>query len=168
MCLQWIRYFLQHQLSLVLRAFSLPLLFKDRKIINKTSTNDSAGSKEKGLLRDTKLSPGDSVEEEDPEQNHFRVWNATQVLLNSTAGFLPSTRRTENPIYNLYIFSGCLPQTISHFRNLILIICSLFSLKRFMPNLSLIIWAVFTQEKKTQHSLCLWGHCISWVHGVCH
>lgn len=74
MCLQHVRRSHQHQLSLGLGSFSVPLLFKDRKILNKVSTNGSTGSREKGLLRDIKLSLGDSgTEEEDPEQNQLRV-----------------------------------------------------------------------------------------------
>lgn len=56
MCLQHVKCFHQHLLSLGFGAFSVPFLFKDRKILNKVSTNGSTGSREKGLLRDIKLS----------------------------------------------------------------------------------------------------------------
>lgn len=80
MCLQHVKCFHQYLLSLSFGVFSVPLLFKDRKILNKVSTNGSTGSREKGLLRDIKLSLGDSgTQEEDPEQNQLRVSNVTQV-----------------------------------------------------------------------------------------
>lgn len=61
MCLQWVRFFYQHPLSLSFKAFSFPSLFKDKKIIYQ-------GSREKGLVRDIKLPLGDSgIEEEEPE-----------------------------------------------------------------------------------------------------
>lgn len=123
MCLQRIRCFHQHQLSLGFGAFSLPLLFKDRKIINNAGTNGSTGSGEKGLLRNIKLLLGDrSPEEEYPQQNQFRVWSVTQVSSSSApdVNISPSTRRrTQNSIYNVYIFSSCLPQTRSHSRKLL-------------------------------------------------
>lgn len=111
MCLQWIRYFLQHQLSLVWGAFYLPLLFKDRKIINKASTNGSQGSQEEGLQKDIKWSLDGSIDEEDHEQDYFRVWNTMQVLLSPTASVSPSTwRRTQNRIYNLYFLVIACPK----------------------------------------------------------
>lgn len=61
-----------------------PSLFKGRKIINKASSDGSTGSREKGLLKDIKLSLGDR-DVDDPEQNQFRIWNATQDYSSAPA-----------------------------------------------------------------------------------
>lgn len=169
MCLQWIRYFLQHQLSLVWGAFYLPLLFKDRKIINKASTNGSQGSQEEGLQKDIKWSLNGNIDEEDHEQDYFRVWNTMQVLLSPSGQCLAfHLEKDTKSHFQPLLFSDCLPQSITLSRKPLLIICSFFTQQRFIPILSLITWVVFTQENRRQHTLCPWGHCTSWLHGLYH
>lgn len=97
-CLQWARCLHRHQLSWGLGHFPSICCLK-------TSTNSSMGSREKGLLRDIELSLGESsAEEEDPEKNCFRVWNATPVSSSAPdVKFSPSARgRTHNLVYNMY------------------------------------------------------------------
>lgn len=62
-------------LSPALVQFGLGGIFSPfaRKIINKASTNVSQGSQEEALQKDIKLSLDDSIDEEDHEQNYFRM-----------------------------------------------------------------------------------------------